>query len=86
MITKECTILNETGLHARPATLLVKKVTASKANVTLETKGKTANAKSLIGVLSLGIAKNDVVKVTVDGENEEAVCTELIEFIANIRD
>lgn len=86
MITKECTVLNETGIHARPATVLAKKVAPLNANVTIEAKGKTANAKSLIGILSLGIANGDVVKVSVDGENEEAICNELVEFIANIRD
>lgn len=86
MITKECIITNETGIHARPATAIAKKVTGLSANVTLEAKGKTANAKSLIGILSLGIIKGDTVKVTVDGENEETVCTELIELISTIHD
>lgn len=86
MTTKECTVLNETGLHARPATAIAKKAATVSGNVTIEAKGKSANAKSLIGILSLGISKGDVVKVTVDGENEETICAEFAEFIENIRD
>lgn len=86
MITKECIVNNETGIHARPATTIAKKVAPFTANITLEAKGKTANAKSLIGILSLGVVKGDVVKVTVDGDNEEAICTELVEFISAIND
>lgn len=86
MITKECTINNETGIHARPATTIAKKAAPYTASITLEAKGKTANAKSLIGILSLGIVKGDVVKVTVDGDNEEAICTEMIELISAIND
>lgn len=86
MVTKECTVLNETGIHVRPATVLAKTVTPLSANVTIESKGKTANAKSLIEIISLRVSIGDVVKVTVDGENEEAICNELVDFIANIRD
>lgn len=86
MITKECTVSNETGIHARPATTITKKVAALPATVTLEAKGKVANAKSLIGILSLAITKGDVVKVTVEGDNEEAICTELVELISNINE
>ena len=86
MITKECVLTNETGLHARPATAIAKKVAGVSADVTIEAKGKTANAKSLIGILSLGISKGDTVKVTVDGDNEEAICTELTELLASIHD
>lgn len=86
MITKECIISNETGIHARPATTIAKKVAPLSASVTLEAKGKTANAKSLIGILSLGVVKGDVIKVTVDGDNEEAICTELVEFISSINE
>lgn len=86
MIAKECTVLNEAGIYVRPATVLVKTVAPLSANVTIESKGKTANAKSLIEIISLRISNGDVVKVTVDGENEEATCNELVDFIANIRD
>ena len=57
MVTKEVIVKNSTGLHARPATLLVKKASAFKSDISLEYNGKKANVKSLIGVLSLGVSK-----------------------------
>ena len=86
MVTKEVIVKNSTGLHARPATAIVKKLATVNADVSLECNGKKANAKSLIGVLSLGITKGDTVSVIVSGENEETVCSEICEFIASLRD
>lgn len=86
MITKELIIENETGLHARPATAIARKLATVSADVALECKGKKANAKSLIGILSLGITKGDNVTVIVSGENEEVICSEICEFIVNLRD
>ena len=51
MVSKEVVVNNGTGLHARPATLLVKKASAFKSDVSIEFNGKKANVKSLIGVL-----------------------------------
>ncbi|WP_346974941.1 HPr family phosphocarrier protein, partial [Clostridium perfringens] len=62
MVTKEVIVKNSTGLHARPATLLVKKASAFKSDISLEYNGKKANVKSLIGVLSLGVSKDANVK------------------------
>ena len=55
MVSKEVVVKNATGLHARPATLLVKKASSFKSDVSMEFNGKKANIKSLIGVLSLGV-------------------------------
>lgn len=57
MVSKEVTVKNSTGLHARPATLLVKKASSFKSEINLEYNNKKANIKSLIGVLSLGVTK-----------------------------
>ena len=57
MVTKEVIVKNATGLHARPATLLVKKASSFKSEISIEYNGKNANVKSLIGVLSLGVIK-----------------------------
>lgn len=86
MITREIIVTSDTGIHARPASTLCKAATAHKANVILEFNGKKANAKSLIAVLALGVTKNSKVVLSVDGENEEAVCNELAELIENFRD
>ncbi|MGL5244957.1 MAG: HPr family phosphocarrier protein, partial [Sarcina sp.] len=69
MVTKEVLVKNSTGLHARPATLLVKKASAFKSDVSLEFNGKKANVKSLIGVLSLGVSKDSLVKVIANGDD-----------------
>ena len=53
MVTNEIQVKNPTGLHARPATLLVKRASSFKSDVSIMYNGRKANAKSLIGVLSL---------------------------------
>jgi Phosphotransferase System HPr (HPr) Family len=63
MVSKEVTVKSATGLHARPATLLVKKASSFKSDVSIEFDGKKANIKSLIGVLSLGVTNNSTVKL-----------------------
>lgn len=86
MISKEVVVNNGTGLHARPATLLVKKASAFKSDVSLEFNGKKANVKSLIGVLSLGVTKGAAVTVVANGEDEEAAATEIANLIATLED
>ena len=67
-------ISNSTGLHARPATLLVKKASSFKSDISIESNGKKVNAKSLIGILSLGATKDTEITVITSGEDEvEAV-------------
>lgn len=63
MVTKEVLVKNSTGLHARPATLLVKKASSFKSDVSIEFNGRKANVKSLIGVLSLGVTKTQLLKL-----------------------
>ncbi|MDF2502522.1 MULTISPECIES: HPr family phosphocarrier protein [Clostridium] len=84
MVTKEVTVKSSTGLHARPATLLVKKASGFKSDVSLEYNGKKANIKSLIGVLSLGVTSNAVVKVTASGDDETLAAEEVAKLIESI--
>lgn len=84
MLTKEILISNPQGLHARPATLLVQKATTFKSEVTLEYNGKSANAKSLIGVLSLGVNKGNTINLTTNGTDEEAALEEVAKIIENL--
>lgn len=79
------TITDEVGLHARPAGLLVKEVKPMASHVTLSAKGKSADAKKIISVLSLGLKKGEEVEVTLEGENEKTDCEALRAFFsANI--
>lgn len=73
MIKKTYEITSDTGLHARPSTLLVGAVTPFKSDVKLGYNGKEVNLKSIMGVMSLGIATGSTVEVTADGEDEEQV-------------
>lgn len=74
MISKEVTITNSVGLHARPATYFIQKANSYKSSVWIVCGERRANAKSLLGVLSLGIIKGSLVKLVADGVDEvEAV-------------
>lgn len=76
------TITDEVGLHARPAGLLVKEVKSMTSAVTLRAKGKSADAKKIIAVLSLGVKKGEEVEVSIEGENEAVDCEALKAFFA----
>ena len=86
MISKEVLVKNSTGLHARPATLLVKKASSFKSDISLEFNGKKANVNSLIGVLSLGVSKDATVKVTASGDDETLAAEEIAKLIETLED
>lgn len=75
---KSFVIIDETGIHARPATLLVQSATQFQSEMSLEYKGKSVNLKSIMGVMSLGIPKGAEIKIHASGSDE----TEAIETIA----
>ncbi len=70
MVSKEVTITNSVGLHARPATYFIQKANTFKSSVWIECGDRRANAKSLLGVLSLGISKGSAVVLIADGLDE----------------
>jgi phosphocarrier protein len=72
MVEKTFTITSEAGLHARPATALVNAVNSFTSEVNLEANGRTVNLKSIMGVMSLGIAKGADIKITANGSDEAA--------------
>ena len=63
MISKEVTINNQVGLHARPATFFIQKANEFKSSIWIEKDDRRVNAKSLLGVLSLGIVKGTAVNI-----------------------
>jgi multiphosphoryl transfer protein len=73
----EITIKNETGLHARPAKVLVNLAKQFKSNISIQHGGKRANAKSMISVLTLGAVRGSEIVVQVDGEDEEKAIAEI---------
>ena len=66
MEKKEFHIVAETGIHARPATLLVQTASKFNSDINLEYKGKSVNLKSIMGVMSLGVGQGSDVTITVD--------------------
>ena len=86
MVSKEVIVNNGTGLHARPATLLVKKASSFKSDVSIEFNGKKANVKSLIGVLSLGVTKGANITVTATGDDETLAAEEIAKLFETLED
>jgi phosphocarrier protein len=82
MITRDVTIQNNVGLHARPATFFIQKANSYKASVWVEKDDRRVNAKSLLGVLSLGIVKGMSVTLIADGADETEALDGLAELIA----
>jgi phosphotransferase system HPr (HPr) family protein len=82
--TKEITVHHEVGLHARPAAQFVKLAANHQADIQVEnlTKGtQSVNAKSLISVLSVNVTKDDRIRITAQGEDEQAAIEALTELI-----
>ena len=82
MITRDVTITNNVGLHARPATFFIQKANSYKSSIWVEKEDRRVNAKSLLGVLSLGIVKGMTITLIADG-NDEA---EALEGLATLID
>ena len=70
MLSRDVKIVNEVGLHARPATFFIQRANTFKSSIWIEKEDRRVNAKSLLGVLSMGIVKGTVVTLIADGEDE----------------
>ena len=81
MINREVTINNQVGLHARPATFFIQKANEFKSVIWIEKEDRRVNAKSLLGVLSLGIVKGTVINIIADGTDEEEAVDTLTDLI-----
>ncbi len=81
MITKEVKISNAIGLHARPATFFIQKANSYTSSIWVEKDDRKVNAKSLLGVLSLGVAKGMTIKLTADGSDEALAVEGLADLI-----
>ena len=82
MFSKEATVNNEVGLYARPATFFIQKANSFRSTVWIEKDERRVDAKSLLGVLSMGIKKDTVVTLIADGPDEENAIAGLCELIA----
>ena len=81
MFVKEATVNNEVGLYARPATFFIQKANMYRSSIWVEKDDRKVNAKSLLGVLSLGIAKGMTITLTADGQDEELAIEGLTDLI-----
>ena len=80
MIEKTVTVLNRAGLHARPSALIVQETKNFKCSIHFEKGREKVNAKSIMGVITLGASYGTMVKITADGEDEEKA----VEIIVNL--
>ena len=83
MTNRTVTIQNAIGLHARPATFFIQKANSSKCSIWVEKDDRRVSAKSLLGVLSLGIVKGMSITLIADGADEEAALDGLAELVAS---
>lgn len=83
MYMKEVTVNNQVGLHARPATFFIQKANEFKASIWVEKDERRVNAKSLLGVLSLGIVKGTTISLIADGTDEQEAVDALVELFNN---
>ena len=81
MFVKEVTVQNQVGLHARPATFFIQKANEYKSSVWIEKEERRVNAKSLLGVLSLGIVGGTDIRIIADGSDEEEAVASLIRLV-----
>lgn len=83
MISREVTITNAIGLHARPATFFIQKANSYQSTVWVEKEDRRVNAKSLLGVLSLGIAQGMTVKLIAEGQDEVEAMEGIVALVEN---
>lgn len=81
MYVKEVVVQNKIGLHARPATFFIQKANEFKSSIWVEKEERRANAKSLLGVLSLGIIGGTSIKIIADGPDEEDAVKSLVNLV-----
>ena len=81
MVTKEVVINNQVGLHARPATFFIQKANEFKSSIWIEKEDRRVNAKSLLGVLSLGIVCGTTINIIADGIDEAQAVEVLSELV-----
>lgn len=81
MISRKVTIQNSVGLHARPATFFIQKANSYKSSIWVEKEDCRVNAKSLLGVLSLGIVKGTAITLIADGVDEAEAVDGLVALV-----
>ena len=81
MYCKDVLVQNKAGLHARPATFFIQKANEYKSTIWVEKEERRVNAKSLLGVLSLGILGGTTIKIFADGPDESQAVEGLVNLV-----
>ena len=81
MFVRDVTVQNQIGLHARPATFFIQRANEFRSSVWIERDERRVNAKSLLGILSLGIVGGTGIRIIADGEDEVASVEALVELV-----
>ncbi|MBO8178809.1 phosphocarrier protein HPr [Aeribacillus pallidus] len=81
MLQKTFKVIADTGIHARPATLLVQTASKFNSDIQLEYKDKKVNLKSIMGVMSLGVGQGAEITIYVDGSDEQEALNSLEETL-----
>ena len=81
MISKEIVVQNQVGLHARPATFFIQKANEFTSGIWIAKDDRKVNAKSLLGVLSLGVTRGTSITVIAEGADEETAVNELAALV-----
>lgn len=81
MYVKDVMVQNQVGLHARPATFFIQKANEFKSSIWVEKEERRVNAKSLLGVLSLGIVGSTSIRIIADGMDEESAVDGLVNLV-----
>ncbi len=82
MVSKKITINNQVGLYARPATFFIQKANEFRSTIHVSRDNGNVNAKSLLGVLSLGITKGTEITISAEGPDEEEAVEALCALVA----
>ena len=81
MFVKDVQVQNQVGLHARPATFFIQKANEYKSSICVEKDARRVNAKSLLGVLSVGIVGGTTIRIIADGADEEQAVNGLVKLV-----
>ena len=80
-VKKDVLVQNQGGLHARPATFFIQKANEFKSSIWVEKDERRVNAKSLLGVLSLGIVGGTSIDIIADGSDEQEAVDSLVALV-----
>lgn len=83
MFVKEVVVQSQVGLHAKPATFFIQKANEYKSSIWVEKDDRKVNAKSLLGVLSLGITQGLTITIIAEGSDEEEAVNDLVALVSS---